>query len=189
MALYSPRHLFLFTHVYRTGGNSMRALITTPDSFQVGSPHALPDDVREFMSEAAWQGAFRFTVVRHPYTWLGSTWDFVRRIPTHREHDCASDGFSEYVRWIADAGLAQHHGALQDRHAKLVDFARHQDHVYRFEDHPQPMLDVCERLGLPTPRDIPHRNRSSAVVVPDAETKAFIQRVWAADFERFGYDG
>lgn len=191
MALYSPHkpQPFLFVHIYRTGGNSLRALISGPDTFQIGSPHSLPDDVQRLLSPDAWQRAFRFTIVRHPYTWLASTWELVRRVTTHRDHEHAQGGFPDFVRWVADVGHAVDNGPLRDRYARLSEFARGMDHVYRFEDHPAPMLDVCQKLGIPKPRAIPHRGKGTALVAIDAETKTFIQREWAEDFERFGYDG
>lgn len=191
MALYSPHEPrpFLFIHIYRTGGNSLRALISSPDTFELGSLHALPGDVQSVLSEQAWQRAERFTIVRHPYTWLGSTWEFIRRNSLHRDHEHAQGGFADFVRWIAEVGHAVHNGPLRDRYAKLNEFARGMDHVYRFEDHPEPMLDICERLGKPKPREIPHRRKGSALVAVDGETKSLIQKAWAEDFERFGYDG
>jgi len=150
VTLYSPNNgrPFLFTHIYRTGGNSLRELIRSPESFEIGSPHALPADVKAFVSEPTWQTAFRFTVVRHPYTWLASTWAYVMKFP-HREREHAEKGFREYVEWIADVGLALNHGPLRDRHALQVEFAKENDRVWKFED--EPIRDICAKLHLPEP--------------------------------------
>lgn len=193
MALYGPARKFLFVHVYRTGGNTMRAMIKTPASFEVGSPHALPEDVQRFMSPECWGGCFRFTVVRHPYTWLLSTWNFTRLNAGHSEHTEAARGFRTWLSWVADVGLTRGHGFLRDRHARQSEFANGMDEVYRFESHPEPILDVCERIGAPKPREVPRLKSREYDGDPakllNAEAKSFIQREWAEDFERFGYDG
>ena len=157
-------HPFVFIHVPKTGGTSIRnalGLGATPF-------HMTAQKLRDHHPEAA--SRFSFTFVRNPWDRLvsyvhsvrGNTWE----MPTQ------FDDYVPQVNYIMDeTGNA------------LVDF------IGRYENLEEDFHTICVRIGIPTP-PLPHLNPSmhrNYRAYYDEDAKRLVAEHYAADIDRFGY--
>ena len=207
--LVSVEKNFIFFHVAKTGGQSMRGVL---------NPYALPKargqwrrllshlpvpeglDSQLGIHTPAWwaklklpgqffDNAFKFAFVRNPYDLAVSKYSFLRMNIHHRRHNTVSQQtFGEFLEteslrtlWRRDDQTRMLVGLTGDL---IV------DHVYRFEQLGEAWQDLVRRLDLQDAKQLPHRNPSSRTdyktYYGPAERK-LVERIWARDLDRFGY--
>ncbi|HHZ82348.1 MAG TPA: hypothetical protein EYN64_06490 [Flavobacteriales bacterium] len=95
MAIVNDKHKFIFFHLYKCGGNSVRQLLSDKginDSIHLLGPHALPREVKYHYEVRGqdhidrFKEMFKFTFVRNPFDFLLSTFCFSRRWASHFWH-------------------------------------------------------------------------------------------------------
>ena len=141
---------------------------------------------REFVANA-----FKFAFARDPYSRAISLYRYLSHTfvipnwherPTFRQFlELLADGFYDRIGPYNVRGLSQC--------SPQSDWLRETpaDKIYRVEDLGEFATDISERLHIEVP-DVPHLNKSSPTAADlAAEDKALIERVYAEDFDRFGY--
>lgn len=199
--MISTLHRCIFTHVPKTGGQSvLRAFglpMTLPD-YQDPLPHILhPFGHRRLVMERDYldQGYFSFAFVRHPVSRLISGYSYL-----------AAGGINKRDARYRDERLAQYGGDFRafvedlDAHLEAVHFRPQRQwladddghmlrvHVGRFEDLAQSWSRFAARTGLPA--DLPHVNGSRHLDRREGLNSATLARIHAAygaDYEEFGY--
>lgn len=106
MALYSHKYKLLYIHIYKTGGMSVRNAMMNIDNdcIHLIKGHA---DIRELFEYfkandlmPLYDSIYKFSVVRNPYTWVYSIYQFGKTIDSHPFHSyCASHSFEEFIEW------------------------------------------------------------------------------------------
>jgi chondroitin 4-sulfotransferase 11 len=159
-------HPFIFIHVPKTGGTSLRtALGMGPAPY-----HITAQKLRQSFPDSATK--FSFAFVRNPWDRLVS---YVHSMKNQWERPDRSQqlgGFRPQVHYIMD-----------DDGKPLVDF------IGRYENLAEDFHTICVRIGIPTP-PLPHLNRSVHRQYRryyDDDSKRFVAENYAADIERFGY--
>ncbi len=136
--------------------------------------------------------AFKFDLTRDPYARAISLYRYLSHtfvIPNWHERptfhqflDLLADGFYDRIGPYNVRGLSQC--------SPQSDWLRQTpaDKIYRVEDPGEFVADMSERLHVRLP-DIPHLNKSSRTGAGDLapEEKALIERIYAEDFDTFGY--
>lgn len=135
-----------------------------------------------------------FAVVRHPVSRLISVFRFQRDI------EMRIDARTSFADWLEELSQSSRPWAYDNHTRPMVEMVPDDTAVFRLEDGFDPIVDFLESLcsdGRRLPRDVPVRNalerrlaherRTAVPVVPDEREKALIKRLYAADFERFGY--
>lgn len=155
---------------------------------------------------------FRFTFVRNPYSRIVSCYKdkimnearptkhvkFATRISgasaplMNTGNFFPGMSFKEFVREIAripddraDIHYRSQFCFVTDKNKRmLVDF------VGKLENSAEDLKHVCEKLGIDTIPELPHKNRTTQGYREyyDYETKALVQERYMRDFEIFGYD-
>lgn len=166
MALYSENKNFIFFHLYKCGGMSLRHELNKPEyqSREVQDGHSLPIDMYSYFKELNklddYEKIFKFTFIRNPFDFMVSTYfygksyknhfmhnDIINRnmdiemfIPyyfEHREKDMKSKPRgSNKVVTFKDWLLDSEGNLLVDFIGKMENY----DNDYKF---------ICEKLGLP----------------------------------------
>ncbi len=206
--LLSRAHRFLFIHVCKTGGTSVRRALA-PYADRPGRPprpwarwrpglppaadpcpllpaHATAAEARAALPAALFDGCFKFAFVRNPWDWQVSWYHFLRRDTGHPQHALASRmaGFADFLRWRARHDPLLQKSFLTDAAGgPLVDF------VGRFESLAEDFRFVCGAVGVRA--GLPHLNRSPhgdyrSYYTP--ETRRLVEEVWREDIECFGYE-
>ncbi|MGE3804342.1 MAG: sulfotransferase family 2 domain-containing protein [Gemmataceae bacterium] len=149
--------------------------------------HLSAQRIRDLIGPATWQDYFKFTVVRNPFEKLVSAYFMLRELipPDWRQ------GKTEIERfrcWIAKGG------DINDQDKYLIDGKECVDSYIRFEQLPEGIEQVCQRLTIPfEPERIPHfkkGNRPVDVSVRaffDRDTRKAVQERHAWEIEKFGY--
>lgn len=201
--LIGHRPRFIFVHIPKTAGNSVRAAFMpyarnpnplaraiarhAPALVSRGGLHAhsTARDYRDRMGRAFGEH-FVFSFVRNPFAWLVSGYHFVRQKPQHKYHDLVSGmDFEAFVARrcaLAAEGYRQSDYLCDEAGALLV------DHVGRVETIAEDIATLNARLG--TEAVVHHVNRSRHEPVAShftPETIARVTEAFAEDFERFGY--
>ena len=196
--LISDSHSFIFVHIYKTGGKSVRAALRSyrdcPTLFRrvleklglIKLPtHASAQDVRASHPDR-WAQYFTFAYVRNPWSWQVSLYHFMKQQEEHKQHEevAAIASFREYLDWRLDGRKHLQQEYICDANGTLmVDF------VGRVECMSDDFQEICARIGVEA--SLPHKNKSSHRDYRDYyddEMREQVAEHFAEDIERFGYD-
>lgn len=201
--ILSLPHNFLFVHVPKTGGSSIRHVLS-PFSTPKAEGHfrrlsanlPLREDPQKVRlrthDTAAWarlklgaetfQTLHKFSVVRNPYTRAISYFEYLRQNPTHPHNQIVKNmSLQKYLLW----GM---HRALQSRHLCDAKGDLLIDRVLRFESLDEEFKSICTEIGISL--DLPRINTSSQMPLTKYLTPGtckLIDQIYAQDFELFDY--
>ncbi len=204
--LLSHSHRFLFIHVIKTGGVSVRKALgryanlpsrslwqrasrrlglAPPHPLASVPAHATAAELQAVLPAPTFDGYFKFAFVRNPWDWNVSYYHYIRQNRAHRLHALVlrMKGFEEFLSWRVEyARLLQKSFIADPWGGLLVDF------VGRFEDLEEDFGKVCTATGVRAA--LPHLNRSKH---PDyrrhytERTRRLVEEAWAEDIRCFGY--
>lgn len=201
MALVNEEVPFIFIHIYRTGGTSIHRTLSAnfPNSRQFYDCHCSALHLKQWFEEQGrqdfWNRAFKFAIVRNPYDWQVSVYEFTRHSGGKYTQEIQRKNFRGYLSWYRrKMALGPLHGrgnnyfytqsqAIQDEQGHpLVDFVGH------FEQLPRAWERIRQELGLTIP--LPHLNaspRKSWQIYYTRSLRRTVQRMFSADFTNFHY--
>ena len=202
---------FLFVHVPKTGGTSMRAVLSPhahgadklwtnrllsvfgiPINYCLGDYRHYRFRIHDPIRKAArayppelLEQLFKFAFVRNPWDLLVSYRNFTRATPNHKRHRrIVKLSFDEFLQFAIAKGIGRQRRQLTDDQGQLlVDF------VGRFENLPQDYVRIAQRLKIPG--RLPHANRGAGQDYRDhytRRTREWVQAAYAEDIEAFGYE-
>ncbi len=214
--LLSPRHRFLFVHIAKTGGTSVRealqglrwrdpwywpmflcSRLSHLSGHRIATKlprHAKAIAAKEMLPREYYDSLFKFAFVRNPWDLQVSSFHHIRRerpqfLGGHTE-------FEPFLRWKLDPERPyQYHldtsielqsDYLIDLHRKLI-----VDFIGRYERLHEDFATACERIGIATPA-LPHarkatdRRQDYRAYYRDA-TAELVATHFAADVELLGY--
>ena len=214
--LLSVRHRFLFVHIAKTGGTSVRTALegrrwrdpwywpmflcsrlSHLSGHRIATKlprHAKVIAAKELLPKAFFDSLFKFAFVRNPWDLQVSSFHHIRRERPH--YLGGHDDFEGFLRWKLDpARPYQYHvdtsielqsDYLIDLHGNLA-----VDFIGRYERLRQDFATACERIGIPAPA-LPHvraatdRSKDYRRYYTD-ETAELVARHFARDTEMLGY--
>lgn len=201
--LVSKKHRFLFIHVYKVAGTSIRAALEPlcEDYWKrrlwrltngLYSPH-LPDahlkayQAKEMLSPELFSRCFKFAFVRNPWDWQVSLYHFMIKDTNHYQHRLGKsfNGFDQYLEWRLNDDLRFQHEFLLDENGTML-----MDYVGRLETINDDMAHICQTLDIPAIQ-VPHVNKSKhndyRSYYTDT-TRDQVAQAFKRDIELFGYD-
>ncbi len=204
--LISDSHQFIFVHVRKVAGTSMRAVL---EPFAVAPPkskwnkivsragwtsdyhrhhfraHAPLVTAQELMPPEKFAHYFKFAFVRNPWGRLWSEYRFLRRSKTHKRHKKAmSLEFSDFLRYQSQRKDAYVLPMLSDQSGDLA-----LDFLGKMESLEDDFAHICERIGL-SGETLPRLNTGKRKAYHEHYSDAdrdFVAQHWAAEIEQFGY--
>lgn len=208
--LISHSHHFIFIHIQKTAGQSLKRVLAPFCSQpprtglrRLLSHLPVPEDSRDIafrahttarwarfkLSPAVFDRYTRFAVVRNPFDRAVSNYHFVRQRPEHHTHRYAKCmDFVEYLAFLKSRRWARdptQRGRLVDTHGRLL-----VDPLLRFESLEADFATLCARLGIDA-CELPRRNTSRhepwREYYRDPAARALVLDLFAADFAEFGY--
>ncbi len=214
--LLSVRYKFLFVHIAKTGGTSVRATLqrlrwrdpyywpmflcsrlSHLTGHRIGTKfprHAKIILAQESLPTEFFQSLFKFAFVRNPWDLQVSSFHHIRRERPHLMQ--GRTDFADFLKWKLDPERPyQYHidTSIQLQSDYLVDL-RGQilvDFVGRYECLEADFRTVCERIGIPFPA-MPHRRRATDRETDyrsyyNEETADLVARHFSRDIELLGY--
>lgn len=215
--LISYRHRFLFVHIAKTGGTSIRTALRP---YRWGWPYSLPLAVCSLVSQMTrpkhilgikfprhakaiaakemlpgdfYAGLFKFAVVRNPWDLQVSSYHHLSR--EHPRVVADTPDFASFIRRKLDPEREYDYllDISQERQWEYVcgfDGELIVDFIARYENLQADFDTACERIGLPR-ITLPHKrkatDRRDYRDYYDDETRALVAEHYAEDIRRFGY--
>jgi len=182
--LLSLKYNFLFVHIAKTGGTSVRAALqplrwrdpwyyaqficsrlSHASNHRIGSKfprHARIIAAQEMLPEDLFRGLFKFAIVRNPWDLQVSSYHHIRRERPHLiEH---LQDFDQFIRWKLDPERPyQYHidtsiqfqlDYLVDLHEKIL-----VDYIGHYENLHGDFEQICKKLGLEQLK-LPHKREA-----------------------------
>lgn len=167
MALIDKKRNFIFVHIYKTGGNSLRDLLKAPSTEEIMGVHVEANDVKAHLcahnDQKFWNNAFKFSMVRNPYSWLVSTYEYIKRAKNHDYHDlCTNNNFDYFVHWVVGTAMKLDRPFGSNKYLTQTGFVTvdgqiAMDKIYRMEEFNIAVQDLKKRFNIPL-TSIPRRN-------------------------------
>ncbi len=215
--LISPSRQFIFFHVSKTAGLSIRHVLEPyaeePEKFKIRRPprtkdgqpnpmyqvweslllHAKARDAKKELPSDLFDSFFKFGFVRNPWDWQVSMYQFILRKDTSSTHEAVKQlgGFEPYLEWVIQTPNPYPMGTPKQQCEILADSKNELlvDFVGRYETLDQDFRQVCDTLKIDG--SLPHLNAT-----PHADyrsyynerTKRLVADNFPADVELFGYD-
>lgn len=214
--LISHSHRFIFFHVAKTAGLSVRnALqpyaeeptkfkIKRPPKVKAGEPnpfytvweallvHAKVRDAQQELPAAIFDRYYKFAFVRNPWDWQVSMYHFILNEPTHIKHDLVKSfgSFEQYLEWVVATPSPFAKGATKLQKDVLTDDVGRLlvDFVGRYETLTQDFTQICTVLKIPA--QLPHINQTKHRDYRsyyNERTRQLVAEHFAADIALFGY--
>lgn len=204
--LISYRHTFLFIHVYKVAGTSVRdALEPYADKaplparalkryLKVNLPHhrwrVFPHHIRAsqvqaLIPPAIYNSFFKFAFVRNPWDWQVSLYHFMQQYERHKQLEVARrlHTFEDYLHWRVSEDLHLQQEFVTDASGKLI-----VDYVGRLETIGADFAQICRTIGIDAQlkhmRKSAHKDYRSYYT---DRTAALVEQHFKQDIERFGY--
>jgi len=213
--LLSLRYKFLFIHIAKTGGTSIRAALRHykwKDPYRIPlfvcsrissfSHHRLACKIprhakaiaayemlpREFFNEL-----FKFAFVRNPWDLQVSSYHHVQRERPHLLNGI--EDFQSFLKWKLDPGRPYHYiidTSIELQSDYLVDLKGNiiVDFIGRYERLEDDFHEACARIGIKPPK-LPRKrqamDRTAYQKYYTDETAELIARHFRQDIEMFGY--
>ncbi|UCG38146.1 MAG: sulfotransferase family 2 domain-containing protein [bacterium] len=213
--LLSVKYNFLFVHIAKTGGTSVRAalerlrwrdplyipqFISSRLSHMTGHRiasklprHAKIIAAKEMLPRELFDRLFKFAFVRNPWDLQVSSWHHLRR---ERPHLVAHvNDFSQFLRWKLDPERPyQYHVDTSIEHQvdylKDLDGTIIVDFIGRYENLLADYEEACRRIGIKPP-PLPHkrqaRDRTDYRNYYTDETAEMVALYFKTDIDAFGY--
>ncbi len=215
--LISPTKRFIFFHVAKVAGLSIRAALQPyceePTHFKIARPpreladgranplyemwansllHAKARDARQELPAQLFDGAFKFAFVRNPWDWQVSMYHFILKRTDHVHHARvrAMRSFEEYLEWVIATPNPFTRGATKYQQDMVTDRDGNLlvDFIGRFETLNEDFAKICERISITAHLPAINRTEHRAYASYYNERSAhWVAEHFACDIQRFGY--
>lgn len=213
--LLSLKNNFLFVHLAKTGGTSVRATLnryrwrdpyywpaylcsrlSALTGHKIGCKlprHAKAICAYEMLPRDLFDALFKFAFVRNPWDLQVSSYHHIKRERPHRMQ--GRDDFESFLRWKLDperpyqfhldTSIELQSDYLVDLHGNVL-----VDYIGRFENLADDFAHICDQIGIKAPK-LAHKrkasDRSSYRDYYTDETAALVARHFKTDIDMFGY--
>jgi len=214
--LLSLKYNFLFVHIAKTGGTSVRAALqplrwrdpmylpqficsrlSHMTGHRIGSKfprHAKIIAAREMLPQDFFDGLFKFVFVRNPWDLQVSSWHHVQK--EHPQLLRGIDSFAEFIRvkldperpydYIFDTSIQLQSDFVKDLHGNVL-----VDFIGHYESLAEDFEEACRRIGI-APRPLPHKRKAASRDdyrrYYDDVTRDLVARHFSDDITTFGYE-
>lgn len=205
MPLLGHRKRFLFLHVIKTAGDSIRVplapfsldLARVPDfrahvmasdpDFYAAVPnfrHAQARHVRSYLGSRRYEEIFSFCFVRNPWDWLVSLYSYIVENERHPRHNSvAGMSFPEFVQHETTVRNVRQSDWITDGEGRQI-----VSYVGKFETLEKDCETIFRQIGISTP--LPHLNRTHHREYRsyyDKSTRNRVSDSYARDIDMFEY--
>ena len=182
--MISHKHKFIFVHVTKTAGTTIRwAMEGNYD--ELHDPHHLGiSEIKEKLSDQIFKSYFKFGTIRNPWDREVSRYKFIlangKRVS--KLYEFTLDGFKNYLINFNKYNSLNYNVLKIDGNIGV-------DYIMKFENLQKDFNVVCDRIGIPR-QQLPHKNKTKHkhyTEYYDDETRELVAEKYATDIEHFGY--
>lgn len=201
--LISHSHRFVFVHVPKVAGTSMRSALEPYceqylkrrighflgrfNFLRFPSPHLTAAAARRLVGPEVYDAYTSFCFVRNPWDWQVSLYHYIRQTPHHFQHEVVLQltSFDDYLDWRLNHDLRLQNVFVLNQQGQLL-----VDRIGRLENVEADFAEIMDSVGLPNVR-VPHVNKSKHKDYRSYysdENRERVAQAFKADIEMFGYD-
>jgi len=180
--MINHEYKYLFLHIEKCGGNTVRAALDLP--YESTGGHIPLERKSQYFKHDP-KDYFKFTFVRNPWDRMVSTYAFYQKnLPplSFKEYTTKLLNRPEPETW---KGYISCYDSIFCKNTKItIDF------IGKIENFQQDFNTVCDKIGIPQ-QQLPHENKSKHkhyTEYYDEETKQIVAEKYAKDIEYFGYE-
>lgn len=199
MALLSYKHNLLFIHIFKNAGTSIRTLMSGTGCEEILTGHATAADVKQELG-SEWDKLTSFAVIRNPFDWMLSLYNYIRAYENHFLHqEAMCVDLNEFIEFymayskINPANKVHGRGKTISQYDFIcADGIVIVNYVCKFEELQFGLNEIFSLKGIDLP-PLPHLNITAGVngsVGREAYNKKGIDLMienYAKDFELGGY--
>ena len=204
--LLSYSHKFIFIHVYKVAGMSIKKSLEEYAkrpvmrrffrAIRLGSKlpyyrwktfpsHIKAKDLRKELPEEIYSNFYKLAFVRNPWEWQVSLYHHMLQQKTHFQHALVESmkDFDEYLVWRVNEDKKLQKDFITSPNGEVI-----VDFIGSYEKLTEDFLHVCKVLNLNA--SLPHLNKSSRrkyMSYYNAETRRLVEENFSEDIELFGY--
>lgn len=214
MALLNNNSNYIFYHLYKCAGNSLRDMINPIPHLahiykpkyqcvELGNAHSLPRDIQKIYYDKGqkdiYDNYFKFTIVRNPFDWLVSTYYYIIKNTLHNENTKVSGmTFSQFLTYYVDVMMKNQGKELgHNKVCTLYDYVSDEkgnvivDYIGKYETLNDDMKFICSKIGVPYTQvpliNVNNKRQRGYKQYYDAESIKFVEENFAKDLEYFNY--
>jgi hypothetical protein len=187
--LFNLKYGFVYVHLSKTGGTSVRKALESKDETQSftsrDKKHMPARDIQAYLGEDVYRSMKSFAHVRNPWDLEVSTYHYVLQNEHHYLYKIFKKlgSFDNYISWRCRHISFQQADMVSDKSGQLI-----VDHIYKFENlhesFAQIMLDLDIKASLPRLNSSKHDGYKSYY---NKRTKILVENAFNKDIELFGY--
>ena len=203
--LISESNNFMFFHVYKVAGTSIRDVLApycskkqialqlidyglsvlniSHEFSPIYQYHPKLTSVRDYLGSDFYK-YYRFSFVRDPFDWQKSLYFFMRLNTRHHQHQIISKlSFDEYIKWRIDNDLNLMSDIISDENGTLL-----VSELFRFEKINDEFNKLKKKISIEG--ELPMKNiagRGRKVEVSDSTVKEFFE-AFHNDYVKLGYE-
>lgn len=138
------------------------------------------------MGREAFKAFFSFAIVRNPWDWQVSLYNFMLKDPTHFQHELVKGlgSFEKYIEWrVTEEVRFQKDFIYSKDGEQLVDF------IGKFERIEADFQTICSRIGISA--SLPKLNVSNTTPYQqyyNEKTKKLVKQAFEPDISMFEYE-
>ena len=187
--LFNRQHKFVYVHLSKTGGTSIRRALETragTESFMSRDrKHMSAQQIRDHLGAEIYRSMTSFAHVRNPWDLEVSNYHYVLQNRNHYLHSIFKKlgSFDAYISWRCRHVAFQQANMLSDVSGSLI-----VDHIYRFERLSESFDEIMAVLNIDA--NLPRLNFSKHQAYQsyyNSQTKKLVARAFEKDIEVFGY--
>ncbi|MEM9884883.1 MAG: sulfotransferase family 2 domain-containing protein [Bacteroidota bacterium] len=202
--LISHSKQFIFIHNYKVAGTSIRAALgkyrlsplhrfqmkiglRAKNHHKISDNHLTALQIKEKLSNKAFDQYFKFGFVRNPWDWQASLYRYALKNKKHKQHEIISrmKDFESYLKWRVKHDFRLQKAFFYDENDNcLVNF------IGKYENLAPDFQYVCQQIKVK--EHLEHRNQSQKrqayLKAYTSETIALVQEYYAEDIATFGYE-
>ena len=150
--MISHKHKFIFVHISKTGGTSIRNAMTGNYDELHDPHHSGISRIKENLSDEIFQSYFKFGTVRNPWEREVSRYKFLGNNKNLPESRYCQGSFKKYLSKFIELGYVNYENLKIDDNIGV-------DYVMKFENLQEDFNVVCDKIGIPH-RQLPHQNKT-----------------------------
>ena len=212
----SYSHKFIFLHVAKVGGLSIRAAlqdyVQEPDHFKIARPprmvgdrlnplyemwasaltHAKAREVKHALPADVYQSFYKFAFVRNPWDWQVSMYHFLLQETENPRYALVKSmsGFAEYLEWVIQTPNPYPKGAAKFQKEMVTDEQGQiiVDFIGRYETLAHDFQQICQVLRIKA--ELPYLNHTDHREYRSyytETTKRLVAEHFREDIALFGY--
>lgn len=180
---------FIYFHLYKTGGTSMRTIIEKYSEFR-GGKHDRPAKFISQFGKQVYDDYYTMSFVRNPFDWQVSLYFYMLKDVSHPQHQLMKKfkTFDEYIDWRASGkDLITQYEFLSEGSSN--DSPLTIDYIGKFENMNENIEFIKNKFGMAG--NLPHLNKTNHKPFMDyynERTIPIMKEAFKIDFETFGYE-